>query len=445
MAKTRLNVAQCLESEILTSKQLQASTGLSQPGVARQLRVLGERVVKLPHGRNPKYALTRNAFGLGDKYPLIAVDSSGTIAVTAYIRPLLIRGFFVELLPEGSTLLLGVQESGVFDDLPYYLQDLRPQGFVGRQIAKDLATRSNEFPSDPSRWRANHIARYLLNNGEDLPGNLQFGEAAQSRTRRTPIAYSRDSYSEIADSVLAGEIAGTSAGGEQPKFTVYSKDRAAHVLVKFSPKGDHALARRWRDVLITEYHAAKTLLDDSIPAAEVELIESDNRLFLEAKRFDRVGQFGRRSMISLQMVDAEFVGDGAEWPVVMRRLADSNLTSSQHYHYSCLLWEFGYLINNTDMHLGNLSLSMTGNLFSILPIYDMCSMGFAPVHGELRSFSLSSRLEHSRLNCLDGNTSAQQRVQALAIDFWERVAKDERISEEFRKFLSNGNPAKCGQ
>ena len=440
MAKNRINVAQCLESDVLTSRQLQAATGLRQPAVSRQIRLLGDRVVKLPNGRNPKYALTRNAFGSSDKIPLFVVDTHGNSKVAAYIRPLRVRGFFVELCPGGSPLLLGVNGTGVFDDLPYYIQDLRPQGFLGRQIAKDLAERSTEFPTDPARWHANHIGRYLLSNGDDLPGNFLFGEAGLLRVRKAPTPYTRDQYPAIAEAVVSGELAGSSAGGEQPKFTVYSQEKSTYVIVKFSPAGNHAEAIRWRDILLTEFHATETLHADSVPAAKAELIETCGQLFLEAERFDRTGQYGRSSMISMQMVDAEFAGDGADWPTVMRELTDKGLVSSQHYFESCVLWEFGYLINNTDMHLGNLSLGMVDNAFSILPSYDMCSMGFAPARGQIKPFSFSPKANHSKLNCLAGSKAAHERVRLLAKDFWERVANDNRISNEFQEFLAKGNP-----
>ena len=440
MAKSSASVAHCLESDVLTSRQLQAATGLSQPAVSRQIGLLGDRIVKLPNGRNPKYALTRSAFGYSAKIPLFAVDASGNTSAVAYIRPLLIRGFFVDLLPGGSPLLLGVDGTGVFDDLPYYIQDLRPQGFLGRQIASDLAERSTEFPNNPARWKANQIGRYLLFNGDDLPGNLQFGETALLRTRRTPIPYTRDDYPDIAEAVLSGELAGSSAGGEQPKFTVYSQDKSTYVIVKFSPTGNSAEARRWRDILLTEFHATQTLHTEPVPTAEVELVEKGGRLFLEAERFDRIGSHGRTSMLSMQMVDAEFVGDGADWPTVMKSLANRNLTSSEHYYYSCVLWEFGYLINNTDMHLGNLSVGMNGSVFDLLPSYDMCSMGFAPVRGEVKPFSFSPKANHSRLNCLSWNKPAQEKVRLLALDFWQRVVSDDRISGEFREFLARGNP-----
>lgn len=440
MSKSNTDVAQCLESDVLTSRQLQAATGLSQPAVSRQIGILGDRVVTLPNGKTPKYALTRNAFGSSNKIPLFFVDAHGKNTVVAYLRPLKIRGYFVELCPGASPLLLGVNGSGLFDDLPYYLQELRPQGFVGRQIARELNKRSGEFPADPGRWHASHIGRFLLSNGDDLPGNLQLGDAGLLRMQRTPTAHSRQDYVKIAENVLAGELTGSSAGGEQPKFTLYSAERSTHVIVKFSPPGDDAIARRWRDILITEYHATKALRTESVPAADVELIEQGDRLFLESARFDRTGQFGRSSMISMQMVDAEFVGNGADWPVVMEALKENELVSPEHYFDACVLWEFGFLIHNTDMHLGNMSLAITDGVFSMLPAYDMCSMGFAPIGGEVKPYSFAPQTISSQLDCLKWSASGQITVRAMAIDFWERVANDSRISDEFRNFLALGNP-----
>lgn len=102
MAKSNTDVAQCLESDVLTSRQLQAATGLSQPAVSRQIRLLGDRIVKLPNGKIPKYALTRNALGSGNKIPLFVVDAYGNNAIVADIRPLLTRGYFVQIRPGGS-------------------------------------------------------------------------------------------------------------------------------------------------------------------------------------------------------------------------------------------------------------------------------------------------------------------------------------------------------
>jgi hypothetical protein len=420
-----------------TSKEIQAASGLSQSAVSRAIRELGDSVVKLQNGRSPRYALTRNAFGGNDRLPLSIVDTHGDASLIAYVRPLAHGGFYVEPTADSSPLLLGESGSGSYADLPYFLLDLAPQGFIGRKIAEEMARQTDDFPNDPRRWSTNHIGRYLISNGDDLPGNFKFGEQALLRVRHKPTAVPDESYPELANSVLSGAIPRSPAGGEQPKFTAYSESSSAHVIVKFSPKGNNEITRRWKDILITEYHAAKALRQRGFLAAETRLIDSDGRLFLEAIRFDRSGEYGRRSMISLQSIDAEFSGLASSWPQVFSALHKQGLVCEQQSIDAECLWCFGRLINNSDMLLGNLSLAIEGNQFKLLPTYDMCSMGFAPRGGgEVLPFDFVATMP-KRLNI---DAELLQTITDIARDFWNRVDADERISDEFRTFLGGGNP-----
>lgn len=419
-----------------TSKQLQHATGLNQTRVSRELRELGDRVVRLAEGRTPRYALTRSAFGADDKLDLFMVDAYGNNTLVGQIRPLAHGGYFLERRTGIPVLLLGERGDGVYDDLPWFLDDMRPQGFLGRQIATALSQQTDDFPSDPRYWGAEQIGRYLMADGDDLPGNLWFGPLGWFRLRRNPVAVCCKDYPRLADAVVGGEIPGSSAGGEQPKFTAYNGEISAHVIVKFSPRGDDPVATRWRDILITEYHAIKVLQAAGFPAADTRLIEGGERLFLESQRFDRSGMHGRLSKVSLQAVDAEFTGLGSDWVRVMLALHVKGLVSEQHLIQTWALWMFGRLINNTDMHLGNLSLAIEGGVFRLLPVYDMCSMGFAPRSGEVRPYEFSV----PDLGVIDLDNGARGDILDMAVDFWDRVAADERISPEFRSFLAQGNP-----
>ncbi len=422
-----------------TSKEIQAATKLTQTAVSRQLRLMSANIIQFKEGRSPKYAITRNAFGGDDKLPVYMVDAHGNNTTVAHIRPLVHGGYFVESLPSMPSVLLGECKNGLYGSLPYFLFDLAPQGFLGRQIAEKLASQSDAFPRDPRNWTEEHIGRYLVSNGDDLPGNFKFGEPALLRVRRKPIAVTTDDYTQLAEDVMNGIIPGSSAGGEQPKFTAFCGDRSAHVIVKFSPKGDEPIARRWRDILITEFHATEALLAKNVPAAETRLIEKGDRLFLESRRFDRSGEYGRMPMISLQYIDAEFTGEGAGWHRIMYKLWQLDLVSREHCYDAMILWAFGLLINNTDMHLGNLSLSIDSGMFRILPVYDMCSMGFAPKAGDVCPHRFIPP-DIDSTNGLDLITEALDGVKTMARDFWDRVASDDRISIEFRRFLKQGNP-----
>ena len=432
-----LSIRDYLMREPATSVQIQTATGLSQAAVSRQLRGMEKDIITLPSGRSPKYAMTCNAFGGDNKLPLAMVDAHGNTVLVAYIRPLAPGGFFVEQATGMPPVLLGEKGNGLYMDLPYFLSDMRPQGFLGRQIAKEMASQSNDFPTDPRYWNTNHIGRYLVSNGDDLPGNFKFGRQALERFRRIPIISTDTDYPNLADSVMNGVLPGSSAGGEQPKFTAFCGDRSAHVIVKFSPKGNNSVARRWRDIIITEYHATEALHNQNFPAAETRLIEVGGRLFLETQRFDRSGEYGRMPMISLQLVDAEFTGLGSDWPRVIGALYNKDLVSWQHVYDAEILWGFGCFINNTDMHLGNLGLSIEGNVFRLLPVYDMCSMGFAPKRsGEVLPYNFTLP-EYRHVNLRPESVST---IKKIAHDFWERVTNDERISDEFKEFLDRGNP-----
>lgn len=436
----QFSIEQILARGPASSSEIQAATGISQAGVSRWLRSMGSRIIRVKVGRSPQYMMTRNAFGGDDRLPLFMVDPHGNDTVVGYLRPLAHGAFYLEKLPGLPSVLLGDRGDGLFPSLPYFLYDLAPQGFIGRQIAAKMAEQS-DFPGDPKHWTADHIGRYLLSNGDDLPGNLKFGAPAQTRLPRKPAAHSPEDYPQLAENAMAGAIPGSSAGGEQPKFTSYREEISSHVIVKFSPKGDNAITARWRDILITEFHASETIRAAKLPAAETRLIEREGRVFLESRRFDRIGEHGRHSMISLQYVDAEFAGVGHGWHRVMNALHDRRLVSRQDLCDTAVLWYFGKLIHNTDMHLGNLSLGIDGDLFRILPVYDMCSMGFAPKSGEVRPY-LFTCPQPEELAMFNRETARviQSAAKAMAHDFWNRVALDPRISTELRDFLSRGNP-----
>ncbi|MEH0021844.1 MAG: type II toxin-antitoxin system HipA family toxin YjjJ [Desulfobacter sp.] len=441
-----LTIKKYIERGPSTSKEIQAATGLSQSSVARRLREMGDRVVQIQDGRSIRYAATCNAFGADDKIPLGMIDPAGNARVVAYIRPLIHGGFFLEPLHSISYLLLGESGNGLYEDLPYFLYDLRPQGYLGRQIAREIAKRHDDFPSDPRQWTNTHIGKYLISNGDDLPGNFIFGEQAFIRIRRRAIPVTIDRYPELAEKVMKGELPGSSAGGEQPKFTAFKTDppspgasggKSSHVIVKFSPKGDNDVAQRWRDILVTEYHASRIIRESIHLSAETNLFEMDGRLFLETQRFDRSGEFGRASMVSLQSIDREFAGLGHRWPKILNELFIQDLVPEQDVLATERLWYFGRLINNTDMHPGNLSLAMERNSFRLLPCYDMCSMGFAPKSGgEVHPFFFNA------MDIPDANLSRDEleRLKRLAYTFWDNVAKDNRISDEFKRFLARGNP-----
>ncbi|MEQ1560044.1 MAG: hypothetical protein ABL933_14050 [Methyloglobulus sp.] len=98
-----------------------------------------------------------------------------------------------------------------------------------------------------------------------------------------PISFSQHARSAL--EAARGETPGSSAGGEQPKFTAYAMtpDGDRHVIVKFSELEDGSVSERWRDLLLAENLLLETLREGGIPAAKTQIIDhGGQRAFLRS-------------------------------------------------------------------------------------------------------------------------------------------------------------------
>lgn len=401
----------------LTARQLAENMQVSQPTVSRALTVLGDDILRIGSGRSIQYALRDAGRGLGD-IPVYRVAADGTLRRLGILTPVRPEGFVMR------------QDDGLnlhSDGLPWWLLDMRPQGFLGRAYAERHAAALG-LPPRLAEWSDTHALRALLAHGHDVVGNLLLGDIARERFIDAPPPVSVDPADFPAHAAAAerGDPPGSSAGGEQPKFAAFT-DR--HVLVKFTAAEDNPVARRWRDLLAAEHLAAQVLLDVGIPAARSRLTDSAGRRFLEVERFDRVGQRGRRAVHSLLAVEAEFVGAAnAPWPALAERLASQGTITAAAAAGAALLHAFGTLIGNTDMHHGNLSfVSEHGQPYQLALIYDMLPMAFRP----LDSGALPDHLPPTRLH---PSVPAETWRQALALAdaFIGRLTRDERFSGDWQ-------------
>ena len=351
----------------MAARQIVEKTGISQPTVSRALAALGDEVVRIGSGSAIHYALRDTTRGFASA-PIFRVCDAGQIWTL---------GALVPVRPEGFVM---VQANGVSlhsDGLPWWLFDMRPQGYLGRAYASMYAAALG-LPANPEHWSDAEVIRALLGHGQDAVGNLLIGERACDRFMRIlpPLpANQAVFYPILARDAGAGETPGSSAGGEQPKFCAYTE--RGHVLVKFSAPDDNPVSERWRDLLLAEHLALSVL------GVETEVFDFGGQRFLEVPRFDRVGQFGRIGVFSLRALDAEFVGDAsAPWPSLVSRLAAGGHVETDAVAGAALRWAFGTLIGNTDMHAGNLSfVSRHGRPYQLAPAYDVLPMGFAPGSG----------------------------------------------------------------
>lgn len=360
-----------------TGTQMAKDMGISQPTATRALAAMGDEVMKIGQKKGSRYVLRDAGRGFGD-VPVFRVDAEGKLLALGVLSPVRPDGFVF-------TQADGLQVHS--DGLPWWLLDMRPQGYLGRAYATRYGADLG-LPSTLKEWTDNHAMRALLVHGHDLVGNLLLGPIARDKfiAMPEPVSLSHaekpTAYARMAVGASQGESPGSSAGGEQPKFTAYAHtaDGPRHVMVKFSEKLDSPVSQRWRDLLLAEHLALSTLRQAGVSAATSAIIDHEGQSFLEVQRFDRVGTLGRMAVMSLSALDAEFVGAAHQpWPLVAKQLAAQGVVTSEAAETTDVLWAFGVLMGNTDMHGGNLSfVSEHGRPFHMAPAYDMTPMAFAP-------------------------------------------------------------------
>lgn len=357
--------------------QIAREIGLSQPTVTRALAAMGEEVVKTGQRKSTRYLLRDHSRGFVD-IPVFRVDAAGKVKEIGVLTP---------VRPDGFVFTQSDGRQIHSDALPWWLLDMRPQGFLGRAYAARFGADLG-LPVAVKEWTDSHAVRALLVHGHDLVGNLLIGTIAREKFISAPepeCIRSSDkvtAYARLAMGASAGDLPGSSAGGEQPKFTAYveTQEERRHVIVKFSERLLSPNSQRWRDLLLAEHVALSTLRQAGIAAVKTSIYDDDAQRFLEVERFDRVGVLGRKAVISLAAFDAEFVGAANQpWPVVTKALAKQGVVTLEAAEVAEVLWAFGALIGNSDMHHGNLSfVSEHGRPYGIAPAYDVTPMSFAP-------------------------------------------------------------------
>ncbi len=405
---------------------LARAAGISQPSFSRIAASHRDELLVSGRGRATRYSLRRMVAGVQVPVPVHEINEDATSRRVADLHPIATEGYHVEAAVEDV-------DSGSHADLPYFLNDLRPRGFLGRIVP--MQHPELRLPTDVRLWSGDQCLRYLTRYAWNLPGNLIVGKEAFSlyleRTLHPPKRVAprqrAAEYPILAADALAGATPGSSAGGEQPKFLTTVAAGGREVLVKFSPRSKNEIARRFADLLIAEHLALEVLRARRKAAAESELVFADVQVFLEVIRFDRTPEGGRRGLISAETLDAQFVGGASSWVSVVEALAAQGMLDESAAQQVRFLHWFGRLIGNTDMHLGNLSFFTRGHrVLGVAPAYDMLPMLYAPQQGNLPPRRLDMALPDP------SEADAWVEATEAAEEFWRRVVCDERISKGFR-------------
>lgn len=401
--------------------------GISQPAFSRLVKQLGPRLLIAGRARATRYAARRTLLDLGERLPVYEIDEGANAAQVATLHAVLPTGFYVEAL--SPTIA-----SGFHDDLPYWLNELRPSGFLGRLVPRQHP--ELELPSEVRLWTADQTLRYLALHGWNLSGSLIVGDAAfqhyvsltGSPAGLVSLRQRRTRYPVLSREILEQGMPGSSAGGEQPKFLATIAEPRRAVLVKFSPPDKSNVAQRIADLLVAEHLALEVLAKHHQPASKSELVVSGEQVFLEVERFDRLATGGRRGLLSLWALDSQFLGRLVSWPDSVSRLAELGVVPRALVTRAAWLSLFGQLIANTDMHPGNLSFIARGAQVSgLAPSYDMLPAQYAGRQGHLAAVTFKPPTPSP------ADAAIWKEASAAALELWQLVAAHPLVSAEFRR------------
>lgn len=404
---------------LLGGRAIVQELGISQPTLSRLVAKAGDCLLVLGRARAVRYAARSEP---GAAVPLYRVGADGRVVPFGTLVPLA-NDAAVHLREDGESVHAG---------LPWFVEELRPSGFLGRLHARTTAA-SLDLPPDPRLWSPAQLLRWLKSapGTEDLPGDLLIGRAAWERRLQhelEPRLVTRGDYPRLIDEQLSGELPGSSAAGEQPKLACTTRTGA--LLVKYSPPLQTEAGRRWGELLRCEHLCAVVLRAHGVPTAETRWFEEGGRAFLEVQRFDRT-EHGRVAVVSGQLVDAEHVGSGAWLPLIDGLEATRLLSAEDATHARVAHW-FGALTGNTDMHLGNIGFFTDDyRTFRLAPLYDMLPMALRPgPQGELpRQPTVPLAPPPPE------RVEAWSRAARAADELFQRVSHDQVFHDSVRGFM----------
>jgi hypothetical protein len=406
------------------SAALRGALGVSAPTLTRLVDSAGEDVFRIGRGPATQYARTRTLEGLGRSLPVFRVGDNGIPSPAGTLH----------LLWGWQTYWAQSDVGRLFEGLPPALADMAPQGYLGRSFADRHP--ELRLPRRLTDWSDNHRLVALARRGEDCVGNLIAGdESLQRFLNYSPVDVPPEQFPVRAGDAAA-EAIGSSAGGERPKFGVFSRGR--HVLVKFaqSASADGA-ARRWRDLLWCEWKALETVAAAGRAAPKARCIDIDGWRFLETERFDRVGERGRRAVLSLMALNNEYLGNATTWTLAASQLQKPPFRLPER-DASDLRWldVFGQLIGNNDRHLGNVSFFVAAdNSLRLAPTYDMLPMALAP----------SAEVVVSRRPDPEPPTGSTLDIwfdaASAARQYWSEVGSNGDLHEDVRRYAEEAMAA----
>ena len=401
-----------------SSTALQRATGSSQASISMALAAMGRDIHKLGAARSTRYALTEHIFGLPAQQALCLggphpdAGQFGTLTMLHGNRLHVCGPRRHEWLSDGK--------------LPWWLSTLCPQGYLGRRYARLRP----DFPVDPDQWTLAQVLYIATNHVADPPGAFSIAAVTPALGRELTVAERGDAFDHLADAATHGFPPGSSAGGEQPKFV--ARVGEDHVIVKFSPPRGTPFGERWHDLLQLEHLALEVLRENGVDTARTTVVQTGQRTYLQATRFDRPSANGKRHVVAASAIHDAFINTPRRhWVASAEALCADGMLDTKHLRSIASSYLFGQYIGNTDMHFGNLSFfvdDVTHPVFEPTPVYDMLPMMWRPgIHsGELGTQAMTPQIQP------EGFDAQAAEVRKWARGYWRQAAELKTLSPGLR-------------
>jgi DNA-binding transcriptional ArsR family regulator len=398
--------------EPLTAGQLATATGKSASSISLAIKALGDRVHRMGAARSTRYALKKDILGLSAQQKLRWLGNNGTGFAAAQITYLV--GDWLHVVCQANNGR--TREWLTQHQLPWFLSTLKPQGYLGRKLARWLP----QLPSDPAQWSLAQLLFSLQHISDPIGAVDMLSPTARPAHPRITSLSERDAaFDALANEDTAQLPVGSSAAGEQPKFVASVLGQSC--IVKFTPPHGTPFGQRWQALLKLEKLALDILQSHAIPSAHSEIVRTQKRAYLQSARFDRDAAGSACHIVAIAALHDEFVqGNWTNWVASSEALAKQGLIVQQELAQIASIHAFGHYIGNTDMHSGNLSFFVDDVItpkIRLAPVYDMLPMMWKPdPYTGLSDSPVRAQLMPA------GFAQEQAQAREWAIEFWEQAA-----------------------